>query len=48
MVGVERNDAGKIKHLKFEGIFDEPEEEEPVSVGASSDGEETDSNNDES
>ncbi len=48
MVGVERNDAGKMKHLKFEGIFDEPEEEEPVSVGASSDGEETDSNNDES
>ena len=49
MVGVERNDAGKMKHLKFEGIFDEPEPgEEPVGVGASSEGEEPDSNNDES
>ena len=46
MVGVERNDAGKMKHLKFEGHFDEPpkdESDEPVGVGAS-EGEEQESN----
>ena len=49
MVGVERNDAGKMKHLKFEGHFDEPpkdESDEPVGVGAS-EGEEQDSNSEE-
>ena len=49
MVGVERNEAGKMKHLKFEGHFDEPpkdESDEPVGVGAS-EGEEQDSNSEE-
>lgn len=50
-VDVQRNDEGKMKHLKFEGIFQEPEkssdDEEPVSVGASETSEEPESPNDE-
>lgn len=46
MVDAHRED-GKIKHLKFEGTFQEPEsnpdDEEPVSVGAPDGGDEPDS-----
>ncbi len=44
LVDAERNDQGKMKHLKFEGVFVEPEKPddeeggEPVGVGASDDG----------
>ena len=50
VVGVQRNDAGKMKHLKFEGLFDEPpkEDEEPVGVGATPEGEEQEPSGDES